>query len=204
VEVPLLLQFSIALFTGMVAATFVPPVRRAIPRPIEVVLWVAFVCVCVAGVSSVNNPSARELSASAMWGADQIFNTMVGLMLGGIGVWASDHRFAIGSWLVILAGADILFLMLLRSMRTAQSWRPRVRLGEWMEIPLATPQPASRKANPVAADTLAGINRRIAATTAVAATAALARMIEVSIWVRDALLASQALNLSRATAAGRV
>ena len=31
VEVPLLLQFSIALFTGMVAATFVPPVRKAIP-----------------------------------------------------------------------------------------------------------------------------------------------------------------------------
>src|SRR5215831_13300772 len=107
VGVPLLLQFSIALFTGMVAATFVPPVRRAIPRAVEIFLWAAFVTVCVVSVADINDPSARELSTSAAWGADQIISTAVALLIGGLGGWIIDNKILIA----IVAGADILALM---------------------------------------------------------------------------------------------
>jgi hypothetical protein len=200
VEVPLLLQFSIALFTGMVAATFVPPVRRAIPKPVEIVLWVAFVCVCVVGVTSINDPNARELSTSAVWGADQIISTTFGLMLGGIGAWIVEHKFIIASWLIIAAGADIFVLMLLGSMRSAQPWQPRVRLGEWLEVPVTAHEPVPL----TAADPLAGMSRRIAAWGAILGTAALAKIVELSIWMRDEMAPRHASRLVHAATNGRV
>jgi hypothetical protein len=194
VEVPLLLQFSIALFTGMVAATLVPPVRRAIPRAVEICLWVAFITVCVLGVASISDPNARELSSSTMWAADQIISTSVGLVLGGVGSWISDHRFAIASWLVIIAGADMFALMLLGSLRSGQQWQPRVWLREWMEIPVPAAEPP--RSRQVATDPLGGANRRIAAWTAIAATAALAKMVEVSLWMRGVVVARQTGRLA--------
>src|SRR2546423_11251032 len=132
VEVPLLLQFSIALFTGMVAATFVPPVRRSIPKAVEVFLWIALMMACVLGVMSVTNPNARELTSSAVWGADQIVSTLIGLMFGGVGVWIAEHRFSIASCMVIIAGVDIFALMLIGSMRRGRARPPRARLRQGM------------------------------------------------------------------------
>ena len=203
-EVSLLLQFSIALFTGMVAATFVPPVRRSIPRPVEILLWAGFLSVCVLGVASITDPNARELSASAAWGADQIINTMIGLTLGGVGGWALDHRFALATWLVIIGGADIFALIFLKSMRTAQPWRPRIRLGEWMELPVAEPAADVARRRLALADPLADVNRRLAAMGAIAGTAVLAKTIDLSIWVRDVMLPREAHRLARAAQAGRV
>jgi hypothetical protein len=207
VELPLLLQFAIALFTGMVAATFVPPVRRAIPRPVEVLIWIALVTVCVLGVLSITDPNARELSTSAAWGADQIINTMVALLLAGVGVWILDHRFAIAGWMILVTSVDIIALIflksLLNSLRSARPWQPRIRLGEWMELPVVdTAAPPRRRL--VVADPLAGVNRRLAAASAVAATDALAKMIDLSIWIRDVLVPREIRRLAHAAAMGRL
>jgi hypothetical protein len=202
VEVPLLLQFSIALFTGMVASTFVPHVRRSIPKPVEILLWIALVSVCVVAVMSITDPNARELSTSAAWAADQIINTTVAILLGGVAAWISDHRFTIASWLVIVAGVDIFALMLIGSLRSARAWEPRVRLGEWMELPVA-PAPAHGLRQPVLADPLANVNRRIAAAAAVAGAAMLAKLIDVSIWFGDVIVPREKERLTHAAAAGR-
>ena len=183
-EVPLLLQFSIALFTGMVAATFVPPVRKAIPRPAEAVLWAAFITVCVLGVMSVTDKTARDLSMATVWASEQVVNTILGLLLGGAGSWITEHRFTIASWLVIVAGADVLALVLIRSMRSAAPWAPRVRLGEWMELPLSGPAVPVRQP---AADPLAGLNRALAAATAVLVARALGLLAMFSVRLRGAV-----------------
>ncbi len=199
-EIPLLLQFSIALFTGMVAATFIPPVRRSIPKPIEVALWVALATACFLGVTGISDPNARELSGSAVWGVDQMINSLAGAVLGGALGWVFDHRFAIASWMVIVAGADLLALVLIRSRRSAGGWQPRVRLGEWMEMPLtpaAVRQPAST------GDPIADINRRIAAGLAIAGTTMLTNVLDLSIWVRDVLVPRQASRLANAARASR-
>ena len=201
VEVPLLLQFSIALFTGMVAATFVPPVRKAIPTAVEVALWLALITVCFLGVMSVTDPNARDLSFSALWAADQVLNTIVGLMLGGIGIWISDHRFAIASWLVITAGADVLALMLLHSLRNAAAWQPRVRLREWMELPVHPP--AAPMPQPVLADPLSDVNRKLAGASAVLGVAMLSRTLNLSAWLRNVMLPRELRRLARVAQGGR-
>lgn len=137
----MLLQFSIALFTGMVAATFVPPVRRAIPRPAEVALWMALLTACGLGIMSVTDKGARDLSSTAAWAAEQLVNTIFGLMLSGLAGWIGDNRFAIVGWLIVAAGADVLALMLLRSFRRAPQWTARVRLRDWMEVPMPATAP---------------------------------------------------------------
>jgi hypothetical protein len=197
---PLLLQFSIALFTGMVAATLVPPVRRSIPRPIEVVLWVVLVVVCVIGVIDITNPKARELTASAFWGVDQVINTLAGLMGAGVLGWIVDHRFTIATCAVLVLAVDVLALAMVRSYRQAGAWQPQVRLGEWMELPRRSiaPEPV---VVPYALDEL---NRKWAAAFAVAGAALLAWLVNFSIWARDVVLPRQAEKLAHAAAAGRV
>jgi hypothetical protein len=200
VEAPLLLQFCTALFTGMVAATFVPPVRKAIPRIVEVGLWIALITCCVLGVMSVSDGNARDLSMSALWGADQVINTIIGLMLGGVAAWLSEHRFVLATWLVIVAGVDVFVLMLLTSIRSATPWQPRVRLREWMELPVASPARVPVQA-PVVADPLVGVNRRLAAVSALLAAAMLARTLDFSIWARDAVRVRRLHRAARASAA---
>ncbi len=200
-EAPLLLQFSIALFTGMVAATFVPPVRKSIPRTAEVALWIGFLTVCLLGVIRVTDPSARELSASLVWAGEQVLDALAGLMFGSIGAWISDHRFSIASWLLIVGGTDMFALMLIRSMRSARPWQPRVRLGEWMELPVH--EPASVRANVVALDPIAVLNRRLARAGTVAGAALLAVIVHAATWYRDVLLPREAVRLTHALRAGR-
>ena len=201
-EVPLQLQFSIALFMGMIAATFVPPVRKSIPRPVEIILWIAFVTVCLVGVISITDPNARELSASAAWGAEQVINTTVALMLGGVGAWFFEHRFTVASWLVILAGADIFALMFIGSWRSAQAWRPRVRLRDWMELPVPARDRAGREL--VAADPLTHVNRRVAAAAALAGATVLTKMVGLTMWCREVLVPRHSRRLAHAAAVGRI
>jgi len=201
VEMPLLLQFPIALFTGIVAATLVPPVRRVVPRPIEIALWAVLVVVCVIGVMSITNPQARELTASAFWGVDQVIITLAGLLGAGLTGWLVDNRFALATCLTIACGVDILALALLRSYRKGRAWQPRVWLHEWMELPRLTSATAAPVAVPYAVDEL---SRRLEAATAVAGAALLASLVRLMIWSRDVMLPRQAARLARAAAAGRV
>ena len=196
-----MLQFSIALFTGMVAATFVPPVRKSIPRTAEVALWIGFLTACLLGVIRVTDPSARELSASLIWAAEQVLDTLAGLTFDSIGAWISDHRFSIASWLLIVGGADIFALMLIRSMRSARPLQPRVRLGEWMELPVQ--EPASVRANVAGLDPIAVLNRRLARAGTVAGAAVLAVIVHAATWYRDVLLPREAVRLTHALRAGR-
>ena len=198
---PLILQFSIALFTGMVAATLVPPVRRVVPRPVEIVLWAVLVVVCVIGVMSITNPHARELTASAIWGVDQVLGTLAGLMGAGLLSSLADNRFTIATCAVVVCGVDVMALALLASYKKSLGWQPRVRLYEWMELPRVGAVSAQRAEVPYALDEL---NRKWAAAMAVAGASLLTWLINFSIWARDVLLPRQAERLARAATAGRV
>ena len=198
---PLILQFSIALFTGMVAATLVPPVRRVVSRPVEIVLWTLLVVACVIGVISITNPHARELTASAFWGVDQVVNTLVGLLGAGLVAWLIENRFTIATCAELAVGIDVMALALVASYKKGRGWQPRVRLYEWMELPReadATTQPAEV---PYALDEL---NRKWAAATAVAGATLLTWLVNFTIWARDVLLPRQAARLARAAATGRL
>ena len=198
VEVPLLLQFSIALFTGMVAATLVPPVRKSIPRPIETLAWTALVIACVFGVISVTSADARELTSSAAWGIDQVISTLIGLLGAGFVGWLADNRFTVATVAVFVVGVDVLALAMFRSFRASRGWQPQVRLVEWMELPrLAAPAPQPVVV-PYALDEL---NRKWAAAVAVAGAALLTWLINFAIWSKDVLLPHQAERVAHGSRA---
>lgn len=200
-DVPLLLQLSIALFTGMVAATLVPPVRKSIPRPVEIVAWGALVVACVIGVLSITSPDARELTTSAAWGIDQVLSTLVGLLGAGIVGWLGDNRFAVATVAVFATGIDILALAMAHSYRKSRGWQPRVRLVEWMELPRLTGPATQPVVVPYALDEL---NRKSASAAAVAGAAAITWLANFAIWSRDVMLPHQAERLARAAQVGRV
>lgn len=183
----------------MVAATFVPPIRKSIPKVVEVGLWIALFTVCALGVLSVTDPNARDLAAATVWAADQIINTIAGLLFGALASWIADNRFTVSTWLVILAGVDVFLLMLFNSIRSAAPWKPRVRLREWMELPVPAPVVKRR---PVAADPWAGANRRLAGASALAAAAMLAWSVDLSIRTRDVVRTRQVHRAARAGADG--
>ena len=97
----------------------------------------------------------------------------------------------------MLAGADLFALVLIRSMRKARPWQPRVRLREWMEMPV----PA--RVRVAQADPLVDVNRRLAAGTVVIGAAMLARTVDLSIWIRNVMLPLQQRRLAEAARAGR-
>jgi hypothetical protein len=200
VEVPLLLQFSIALFTGMVLSTFIPPVRRSIPRPVEVLMWIALATVCAMGILGITDRHARELTASVAWGADQLINTMAALLGAGVMGWISEHRFPIATMVVLLVAVDLLALVIMRSRRTAERSRPRVRLGEWMELPRPGTEPG-----PVDSASVTGnLSRRVTEDLAFAGLALVTPAVKVATWARDVVVPRGARRLVRAAATGSV
>jgi hypothetical protein len=201
VEVPLLVQGSIALFTGMVVATLIPPVRKSIPKPLEILAWAALVVACVIGVISIASPNARELTTSAVWGIDQVVSTLIGLLGAGFVGWLADNRFSVATVVVFVVGADLLALATLQSYRQSRGWQPQIRLVEWMELPsLAAPAPQPV----VVPDALDELNRKWGAAAAVAGAALLTWLVNLTIWSRDELLPRQAERLTQAAAVGRV
>ena len=184
----------------MVAATLVPAVRRVVPRPVEIILWVALVVVCAIGVLSIANPHARELTASAFWGGDQMVLTLTGLMGAGVTGWLAENRFTLGNAVLVAGGVDIIALALLRSYRKGRAWQPRVWMYEWMELP-RLPIPATEPVvAPYAVDEL---SRKWTAAMAFAGAALVASLVNFLIWARDVLLPQQAERLARAAAVGR-
>jgi hypothetical protein len=200
VEVPLMLQFSIALFTGMVASTFIPPVRRAIPRPAEIGLWAAFITACVLGVINITDPRARELTWSAVWGIDQLINNLAAGLVGALAGAVSANRVAIAVCIVLLISVDLLALVVLRAHRKTRAWQPRVRLIEWMELPALTPAPPPAQTAP---QTLRRVSRRLVALAAVGGAAILASLVRFFIWMRNVVLPREAARLARVGQTGR-
>src|SRR2546430_14161371 len=91
--------------------------------------------------------------------------------------------------------------MFISSWRNSRAWRPRVRLREWMELPVPAPVPARSVA---LMDPTADANRRLAAASAVVGSAVLTKMVDASIWFRDVMLPREARRLAKAAEAGKL
>jgi hypothetical protein len=202
VATSLLLQFLIALFAGMVLATMVGPVRRSLPQWFEAALWLALIVVCWRAVMGTDIGHTRELTESALWGAFQVLGTSVGLLGAGAVGWASDHRYVISEWMVLLLGCCILALALVRSRRRALGWQPRVVLGEWFEFPIQ--RQLAPVAVPVTESAVDALNRRGGAAAAAFGPGAATWIVNFLIWTRDVFIPGAAARQAEAVAAGRV
>lgn len=177
----LISEFLIALFAGMIlVATF----RRRTPLAVEIVLWAGLIWVCILGVTSTHSAAARALTTAAVWGSTQMVGTIATLAEQGSIQWLLDRRFFLADWVVLLFGVDLLVLTLLLTRRQAQGWQPRVRLGDWMELPrIGRPAPAAATVSAVDE-----INERFNVWAPVATAAALTWLTLLLIWTGDVVI----------------
>jgi hypothetical protein len=185
-------ELLIALFAGMVViATF----RRNTPRAVEVALWVGLVWVCILGVTSSRDQQARELTSAAVWGASQMVGAIATVAEQSAVQWLFDRRFYIADWVVLLFGVCLLLLTLLATRREALGWQPRVRLGEWMELPRLDSQPRPARVTVSAVDE---INQRFNVWAPVATAAALTWLTLLLIWTGDVVVPTAGRKLKGA------
>ena len=175
-------EVLIALFAGMVAFAIV---RRGTSRPIELVLWIGLIWVCVLGVTSTHDKQTRELTTAAVWGATRTVSTVAGLMGQTFIAWLSEHRIAVATWVVLAFGVDLLAIVLLRTHRQAIGWQPRVRLRDWMEMPRpGKPQPAPVRVRSGVDE----LNERFNGWAPIATASALTQLTLLLIWSIDVML----------------
>ena len=171
------------------------------PRWFEIALWVALIIVSWLGIAGIRDPHARELTSAINWGFGRMVSTMIGVAGSGLGDSLHANRFALANVVVTLFAADLLAVAMLSSYREGRSWLPKVRLGEWLEIP-AVPVPVLMAApEPSAVEEL---NERLAAATVTAAAAAATWSVQFLIWARDIGLPRAEQRLALAAAVGRV
>jgi hypothetical protein len=195
------LQVSVALFAGMAAAMVIPRVRRSVPRLVEGIIWLGLIVACWMAITNIQQANVRYLTESVAWGADQIINTTIGLMFAGLFVWIGEHRCVIANAVVLVLGADILALALVRGHRRAQRSLPRIKLGEWIEVPLHRAPALQPAAVPYAMDEW---NRRAEHAAAMLGAAFLMWSVQMLIWTRDVVVPHARARQAQAVAAGRV
>jgi len=176
----------------MAVAMIAPTVRHAVPRWLEALIWLGLIVTSWLAITNNQEVNTRHLTESAAWGADQIVNTSIGLVLAAareaVLLWLGEHRYAIANAVITLAGTDILALALVRSWRQSQGWHPRIALGDWFEVPLElAPAPAHVEV-PYALDEW---NRRAERASARLGTALLSKLVDMMTWL-DAHLVSDA------------
>jgi len=185
-------EVLIALFAGMVAFAIM---RRGTSRPVEVVLWIGLIWVCVLGVTSTHDKQTRELTSAAVWGATQTVGTVAGLMVQTFLAWLSEHRIAVATWVVLAFGMDLLAIVLLQTHRQAIGWQPRVRLRDWMEMP----RPGKPQQAPVPATSgVDELNERFNTWAPLATASALTQLTLLLIWSLDVMLPAVARRLREA------
>src|ERR1700746_3660086 len=109
--------------------------------------------------------------------------------------WLFDRRFYTADWVVLLFGAFFLLVIWLETRREALGWQPRVRLGEWMELPRLVPQPRPAKVTVSAVDE---INQRFNVWAPVATAAALTWLTLLLIWTGDVVVPTAGRKLKGA------
>lgn len=184
-------EFLIALFAGLLAFAIM---RRGTSRPVELVLWIGLVWVCVLGITSTHDKQARQLTQAAVWGSTQIMGSMAGLMGQGFMGWVSQNRILVADWVVLIFGLDLLALVILRTHRRSAGWQPRVRLRDWMEMP----RPGTAAVQPALAPAGSGvdeINQRFNRWAPVAATSAATRLTLFVLWSLEVVLPATARKL---------
>src|SRR5258706_8200664 len=185
-ETSVVLEFTIAVLAGLILATLISPLKRALPYWFEAALWLALIVACWIAITGMGAGSPRDIMESAVWGAQQIVTTSIGLLFSGLAGWIVEQRFGFANAALLIVGADILVLALLVSRRNSRGWQPRIRLHDWFEYPAEL---KTARATAIATGSpFEGINRSGAAAASALGAASATWFTHFLIWSRDVLM----------------
>jgi hypothetical protein len=188
----------LVVFIGLAGAMLLPPVRRSVPRWIEALIWLGLIASGWLTVTNVQGASARFLTDSVTWGVGQIVNVSVEILISNFKVWLAEHRYGIASTVLLIALLDFFLLAALESRRQAKKASPRVRLGDWFELPLAELAPASTPARHALNEWSLLAER----TTVMAEAGFVTRLVRVMSWGHNSVSTQLKARQARSVAGG--
>src|SRR6266581_3981751 len=109
-EASVALEFTIAVLAGLILATLITPIKRSLPYWFETALWLGLIVACWVAITGLGAGGPRDVMESALWGAQQIMTTSIGLLFSGLAGWILEQRFAVANAVLLIIGADILVL----------------------------------------------------------------------------------------------
>jgi excisionase family DNA binding protein len=136
-------RLAIAFLAGLLLLLSIQPLRRRLPGVVrrslaglELVLWLAFVSLCVAALSSVRTARSTELGQAVARAAFDVTGRSIDSSLGPAIRWVSVHEPGVA--LVTLAAAGLSWALV--AARAALAFRralePRPRLHDWWVVKL--------------------------------------------------------------------
>jgi excisionase family DNA binding protein len=133
-------RLAIAFLAGLLLLLSIQPVRRRLPgvrrypAGLDLVLWLAFVSLCVAALSSVRTARSTELGLAVARAAFDVTGRSIDSSLGPAIRWVSVHEPGVA--LVTLAAAGLGWALV--ATRAALAFRralePRPHLNDWWVV----------------------------------------------------------------------
>jgi excisionase family DNA binding protein len=130
-------RLPIALLAALLLVLSINPLRRRLPglrrapAGIDLILWVAFVTLCLAAISSVRTARANELAQAVARAAFDVTGRSIDSSLSPAIRWVSLHQPGIA--LITLAAAGLAWLLVAGQVSVAvrRAFEPRPHLNDW-------------------------------------------------------------------------
>jgi excisionase family DNA binding protein len=141
-------RLAIAFLAVLLLLLSIPPVRRRLPglrrfpAGLELLLWVAFVSLCVAALASVRTARSNELGQAVARAAVDVAGRSLDSLLGPAIRWVSVHEPGVAVLTLSIAGLGWAVVALRAGSAFRRAREPRPHLNDWWVV---KPRPRARQ-----------------------------------------------------------
>ncbi len=134
------LRLVIPCLAGLLVVLSIPPVRRRLPglrrcpAGLELLLWLAFVSLCLAALASVRTNRSTELSQAVARAAIDVAGRSLDSLLGPAIHWVSVHEPGVAVATVIMAGLSWVLVAARAASVFRRAREPRPHLNDWWVV----------------------------------------------------------------------
>jgi excisionase family DNA binding protein len=133
-------RLVIPCLAGLLVVLSIPPLRqrlpglRRCPPGLEVLLWLAFVVLCLAALASVRTIRSIELSQAAARAAIDVAGRSLDSLLGPAIHWVSVHEPGVAVATIVTAGLGWVLVAARAASVFRRALEPRPHLNDWWVV----------------------------------------------------------------------
>lgn len=133
-------RLVIPYLAGLLLLLSIPPLRRTLPglrrfpAGLEMLLWVAFVTLCVAALASVRTARSTELGQAVARAALDVTGRSLDSVLGPASHWVSIHEPGVALMTLGLAGLGWILVAASLVFGLRRALKPRPHLNDWWVV----------------------------------------------------------------------
>ncbi|HEV2028223.1 MAG TPA: helix-turn-helix domain-containing protein [Candidatus Dormibacteraeota bacterium] len=134
------LRLVIPCLAGLLVVLSIPPLRRRLPglrrcpAGLELLLWLAFVSLCLAALASVRTNRSTELSQAVARAAIDVAGRTLDSLLGPAIHWVSVHEPGVAVATVTMAGLGWVLVAARAASVFRRAREPRPHLNDWWVV----------------------------------------------------------------------